>query len=247
METSIIIRTKNEEEWLGECLEMIFQQTYKNFEIIIVDSESSDGTLEIAKKYPVKILNIKQEDFSFSYALNFGIKNSNAEKFIVILSAHSIPMSKYWLEKGIENFDKSNKIAGVYGPQKALPISTIWDKFFYSFFYYSGKLVSLGRKRRIVRRSSMGVLGFTNAIIRKDLWKKRVLNESVGFGGEDGEWAGYWMKNGYCVVKDYDFAVQHSHNLDFSGWIRQWQHWFSSGKARKFSKEYLAKYRKNLM
>ena len=42
VETSIIIRTKNEERWINSCLKAIFSQTYKDFEIIIVDNDSTD-------------------------------------------------------------------------------------------------------------------------------------------------------------------------------------------------------------
>ena len=44
---SIIIRTKNEERWIASCLNAIYEQDYKNFEIIIVDNESKDNTLKI--------------------------------------------------------------------------------------------------------------------------------------------------------------------------------------------------------
>ena len=47
---SIIIRTKNEERWITSCLQSIFKQSFKNFEIIIVDNQSNDKTLEKAKK-----------------------------------------------------------------------------------------------------------------------------------------------------------------------------------------------------
>ena len=43
---SIIIRTKNEEQWIEMCLRKIYEQTYRNFEIIIVDNLSKDKTLE---------------------------------------------------------------------------------------------------------------------------------------------------------------------------------------------------------
>ena len=46
---SVIIRTKNEERWLQQCLEKIYQQSYRNFEIIIVDNESKDKTIKIPK------------------------------------------------------------------------------------------------------------------------------------------------------------------------------------------------------
>ena len=46
---SIIIRTKNEERWITQLLKSIFNQDYKDFEIIIVDNKSTDLTLEKAK------------------------------------------------------------------------------------------------------------------------------------------------------------------------------------------------------
>ena len=48
---SIIIRTKNEERWIASCLNAIYEQDYKNFEIIIVDNESKDNTLKIISNY----------------------------------------------------------------------------------------------------------------------------------------------------------------------------------------------------
>jgi len=48
---SIIIRTKNEEKWISICLNAIFKQDYKNFEVIIVDNCSTDKTVEKAKTF----------------------------------------------------------------------------------------------------------------------------------------------------------------------------------------------------
>ena len=59
---SIIIRTKNEERWISSCLNEVFKQSYKNFEVIIVDNESTDKTVTIAGQYPIKkITNISIE------------------------------------------------------------------------------------------------------------------------------------------------------------------------------------------
>ena len=57
---SIIIRTKNEERWISQCLDSINKQTYKNFEVILVDNYSNDKTVDKAKHNKVKkILKIK--------------------------------------------------------------------------------------------------------------------------------------------------------------------------------------------
>ena len=50
---SIIIRTKNEERWISPCLEAIHTQKYKDFEVIIVDNDSTDRTVIKAKKLRV--------------------------------------------------------------------------------------------------------------------------------------------------------------------------------------------------
>ena len=93
---SIIIRTKNEERWITSCLQSIFKQSFKNFEIIIVDNQSNDKTLEKAKKFKIsKILHIK--DYLPGKALNLGIENSKG-KYIVCLSAHAIPINNNWLK-----------------------------------------------------------------------------------------------------------------------------------------------------
>ena len=53
---SIIIRTKNEERWIAHCLSSIFIQDYSNFEVIVVDNESTDHTIEVAKRFPLASL-----------------------------------------------------------------------------------------------------------------------------------------------------------------------------------------------
>ena len=58
MKISIIIRTYNEIKHIEDVLKSIIKQTYKNYEIIVVDSESTDGTLDVVEKYTSKIIKI---------------------------------------------------------------------------------------------------------------------------------------------------------------------------------------------
>ena len=57
---SIIIRTKNEEKWIVQTIRQIKKQTYRDFEIILVDNNSSDKTVEKAKNEypPIKLVMI---------------------------------------------------------------------------------------------------------------------------------------------------------------------------------------------
>ena len=95
---SIVIRCFNEEQHIGRLLSGIIQQTIKDLEIIVVDSGSTDATLAIASRYPVQILSIRPEEFSFGRSLNIGCQAANGE-FIILASAHIYPLYKDWLEQ----------------------------------------------------------------------------------------------------------------------------------------------------
>lgn len=237
-ETSIIIRTKNEEKWIGEVLKRLGNQTYKNFETIIVDSGSTDKTLEIVKNFDVKLIQIKPEEFSYPYALNVGCKNSTATKYFVFVSGHSLPVSNFWLQDGINDIT-DNLVMGVYGFLNALPESSIWDKIIMDGSNFLRRVLK-GKDLKIeLSVSGMGIMGFTNAIIQKKLWDEKKFNENYGAGGEDGEWVDYWIKKGYRAIKDDKFTVYHSHNLSLMGWFRQWGHWKTLGAPKSFNSKEL--------
>lgn len=231
METSVIIRAKNEEKWIGVVLKKLLQQTYKNFDIIVVDSGSTDKTLEIVRMFPVHLFHIRPEEFSYPYALNFGCSQSNAERYFVFLSAHSLPLSDTWLENGLKNFSNPN-VFGVYGDMQALSDGTLWEKLLFNR-YVVGFNMFFSRKT-FVRKIRTGVLGFTHAIIRRNFWDERKFDEQYGLGGEDGEWAGYWMNKGYIVVRDALFSVAHSHGLGLYAMIEQFRNWKSLSRPQPF-------------
>jgi rhamnosyltransferase len=113
---SVVIRCYNEAQHMGRLLSGIMQQTLRNVEIIVVDSGSTDGTLAIAAQYPVKILSIKPEEFSFGRSLNLGCAAATGE-FIVIVSAHVYPVYQDWLEQLLAPFSDA-QVALAYGKQR---------------------------------------------------------------------------------------------------------------------------------
>lgn len=235
IDTSVIIRAKNEAHTIGAVLQMLFAQTYKNFEVIVVDSGSTDDTMAIAKNFPVRILQIRPEKFSYPYGLNFAIRESQASTYIVTLSAHSFPISTTWLTDGLTNFIQFENICGVYGFIYPPPDGTVWDKSFMNL-YTLGLMLRGKGKTHVQSRWSKGILGFTNAIFLKKLWEMRPINEQYGAGGEDEEWAYYWLHHGYRVVKDTKFSVYHSHHLGLRAWIKQILEWQSLKKGPRVFK-----------
>ena len=97
-EISIVIRTLNEAVHLPSLLSSIKSQKCKfSHEVVLIDSGSTDNTLEIAKKFDCRITHIKKKDFSFGRSLNRGIDFSNG-KYLVFISGHCVPQNEKWLE-----------------------------------------------------------------------------------------------------------------------------------------------------
>jgi len=113
---SIIIRCRDEEKNIGKTLHMLFNQSVEvPFEVIVIDSGSLDKTLDIARRYDVKILQIPAEGFSYGYSLNYGIQKSSGD-IICCLSAHCIPYDNKWLSDLVKPI-LEGKAHATYGRQ----------------------------------------------------------------------------------------------------------------------------------
>lgn len=198
---SILIRTKNEERHIGQTLSALFLQSYENYEVLIVDSGSTDTTLEIAKKYPVKIYEIKQEDFTWGYSLNYGFQRAEG-KYVVCLSAHSLPLSEDWLDTMIFNFSDDN-VAAVMSNTLPWPDCNPFDR--------RGLLKKFGIQKRELQEGPPFVFGNTSSAIRKSVWEEVDFDESLSYC-EDHDWIRKARKLNYKIIYEPDAKVYHSHN-----------------------------------
>ena len=79
MKISVIIVCKNEKDSIEKTIDSVFSQTYKKFEIIVLDGNSTDGTLEILKNYREKIKLVMNEEKGIYSAMNEGIRLSTGD------------------------------------------------------------------------------------------------------------------------------------------------------------------------
>lgn len=96
---SIIVPVYNVENYIEKCLESIMKQTYKDYEVIVVNDGTKDNSMDIVKKYPVKI--IEQENQGLSVARNTGVKHAKGE-YIIFLDSDD-----YIEENLLEEISKS--------------------------------------------------------------------------------------------------------------------------------------------
>ena len=196
---SIIIRTYNEEDWIGHCLDAVRNQTYKNIEIIIVDNKSTDNTLKIAKAFSVDKF-VSLEKYLPGRSLNKGIEVSIGN-YLVFLSSHCVPRNSLWLEKLLKNFD-NKEIVGVYGRQVPTSFSKPND--------VRDLYITFGLDRRIQTKDYF--FHNANSAIRKTTWEKYPFDEKLT-NIEDRAWAKKVTENGHKLVYDPDAEVYHSHGI----------------------------------
>lgn len=131
---SIVIRTLNEERYLAQLLDGIYSQVIDfDFEIILIDSGSTDRTVSIAEKYGCHILTISREQFSFGRSLNWAC-NAALGTFFVFVSGHCIPVDEYWLANlilplrdGLAEYSYGRQLAGTHSCWSE---HCIYDKYF---------------------------------------------------------------------------------------------------------------------
>jgi glycosyltransferase involved in cell wall biosynthesis len=199
---SIVIRAYNEEKHIGRLLTGVVQQTLDDFEIVLVDSGSTDETVAVASQYPVRLVTISPEEFTFGRALNLGIEAAQGE-FIVITSAHCYPMYPDWLEQLLAPFRDLN-VAVSYGKQRGD------DNNHYSEHQWFRKYfpeVSIPRQGHPYCHNA-------NAAIRRELWEKHPYNENLT-GLEDLAWGSWAMEQGYAIAYQAEAEIVHPHDESF--------------------------------
>jgi rhamnosyltransferase len=196
---SIVIRAYNEEKYIGRLLAGLMQQTVKDFEIILVDSGSTDRTISVASLFPVKVVHIEPEQFTFGFSLNQGIEQAEGE-FIVLASAHVYPVYPDWLERLLEAF-VDPAIALVYGKQRGDQAAKFSEQQVFAHWF----------PEEPQPRQPYPFCNNANAAIRRDLWEEHPYDESLP-GLEDLEWARWVLELGKSIAYKPEAEVIHVHN-----------------------------------
>lgn len=198
MDCSIVIRAYNEEKHLGRLLDGIGQQSLRDAQIILVDSGSTDGTIEIAGRYPVQVMHIQPGEFTFGRSLNMGIAQAQSEH-IVIASAHVYPVYPDWLERLLAPFSDP-QIALSYGKQRGNPASKFSEAQIFARWYPDHSNL----------RQDHPFCNNANAAIRRSLWQQHPYDEGLS-GLEDLAWAHWAVGQGHRLAYVAEAEIIHVH------------------------------------
>ncbi|HUD64462.1 MAG TPA: glycosyltransferase [Candidatus Sulfotelmatobacter sp.] len=219
VQASILVLTKNEGRNIGPCLEAVYaQKNVGRFEVVIVDSDSTDGTAEIARRYPVRVVKIQADEFHHSRTRNFAAELAQGQ-YLVYLAADAFPASCEWLEALLGNFADPG-VAAVYGRHLPKAGSTLEREDTLDAVYGTERLV-----KDPLHGQEMGYRYFhfstVNAAIRKDAWEKTRFPEDLKCF-EDLGIAKRILDGGAKIVYEPRAAVFHSHNHTGPGLFKRY-------------------------
>ncbi|MDO8605771.1 MAG: alcohol dehydrogenase catalytic domain-containing protein [Phaeospirillum sp.] len=199
VETSVIIRCFNEQKHLPALFDALDRQTYRDFEVIVIDSGSYDRSRDIARDRADRLIQIAKQDFTFGYSLNTGIRAGRG-RFMAIASAHTIPVDPHWLGALVEPL-RDDAVAMTYGRQIGAASSKFAEaEDFERIFGPAPRREDPAHWR----------VNNANSAIRKDLWEQHPFDEELP-GLEDIEWARHWMEHGHAVLYEPKAMLVHIH------------------------------------
>ena len=205
--TTIVIPAKNEGENIGRCLEAVFNQdTAYSFAVIVIDSGSSDRTVEIVKGFPtVRLVEIEAGDFGHGKTRNLGAELSTGD-YIVFLNADAVPVDKNWLNFLLRPFEKDKDIAGVFS--RHIPKA--------GCYLYMVRDIRSTMPDTPGIRTETGAFDFmifstVSCAIRRDIWLRYPFDKDIIIA-EDQRWAGKILEQGLKIAYEPASMVYHSHN-----------------------------------
>lgn len=202
---SVIIPNHNGEATIGDCLRAAFESDYSSFEVVVVDDSSSDGSLDIIKKFPAKHIELK-EHAGVSRARNTGAKNSDGD-ILLFIDADCMLEKDALALVGHSMSDGTPVIGGTY-----TPIPSDSQNFFSTF-------QSIFINYNETKGEPDYIAAHCLAIERK------AFEESGGFiegsymgvaaGIEDIEFSHRLRRAGYSLKMNPDILVRHFFNFNF--------------------------------
>lgn len=202
MKASVVIRTLNCEGTIGKVLEGVRDQSFEDYEIVICDSGSTDGTLGIIRRYPHTFVDYSGGKFTYGGSLNAACKAARGE-YVVCLSHHSIPLHDGWLARLVEALDDNESLAGAWGP-------LIFDLESYPVGKKGVEEIDL---EKFYKRPNWGLQN-PNSIVRRSLWEERPFSEKLE-RCEDQDWIHHFLIKGYRSATVHEAPVLYAPEFGF--------------------------------
>lgn len=241
-DVSIVIRSRNNAPQLAGLFDDIQKQKFAGeVQVIVVDTESTDGSVQYSRRNGATVVPITQKGFNYSDALNKGFAAAD-HPWVYSLVSHSSLSNDVTL-RGITRHAGAD-VGGMYGV--SLPDrNATWTERIGAVMLGVPKL--LGPAEQVSDGDALGLLASNCAAVNKESWTELGgYDERYGAGGEDGDMARRMMAAGMSVVREPALSVYHTHGLGPIAGVQQLLHWQRVAEGHDFDQEALWSYRPDL-
>ena len=212
-DVTIAILTRNAGPVLPRLLDAVFaQETGRAFEVLVIDSGSTDTTLGYLGRYPVRLLQIPTGEFNWGKTRDFAYQQASAP-LMVNLSQDAVPMRTDWLDSLLRPLEDPGVGAScgssVPDPERGFG-QFAWER--NGYFYFTREI------RKFVGKYGRG-LSFANSAVPRSVWEKLRFSEQPT--GEDFQFQVSLHGAGYAIAFPVDAPVLHHHNYSFGGMVRR--------------------------
>ncbi len=233
---SVAIPTYNRSQDLKLCLDSIMRQTYRNFEIVVIDNGSTDDTANILKNYKLKV--IKDETKNLAYLFNLAISNSSGKYIAYINDDAEADIS--WLENIIKSFSeyeadlvggptiatREQEISGTYDLAQRSFLLKIFAKI-YNIVVCEGHLFDIGKifqsgaysiggshsySMKLKDPFFVDFLSIIGVAIKRDVFNKLSFDENFIWVHGDGDFFIQAKKLGFRLLFNPKVVVWHNLN-----------------------------------
>lgn len=214
---SVVIPTRD----AGPRFEVLLQRLFRQegdftFEVLVIDSGSTDGTAELAERYGASVHRIPEEQFNHGGTRNFGISLARGE-FVALTVQDAVPLDENWFSTMVENLERDERVAVVYGRHVPHPEGSVLARALVNNL----ATASLERREqeigdpdeyeRLRPTEKRRIAAFDNvsSCLRRSVWEEFPF-EKASFA-EDLRWGKRAVEAGYKIVYEPRSVVVHSH------------------------------------
>lgn len=195
---TVVLRCKNSQHEIGAALAALFSQDFRDFELLVVDSGSTDRTLEIVSAYPHRLLRIAPKDYVPGPVLNRAVAESTSD-IVVFQNSDCAPLTADALSRLVAAFDDPAVMAA-FARQVPRPEAWAWVRREYdACFPASGDA------------PPWIPLSLPFSAMRRSAWEQQPFYDET-WGSEDTAWGIRARARGWVVRYVPDCLAMHSHN-----------------------------------
>ena len=206
----IIMRSDNDRMIIERTLEQLLIQDWP-YRLFVIDSESTDGTRELAQHYAHEVIDIPAGMYAPGHILNEGMR-ATTSPIVVFLDSDCTPADNVWLSTLVDGFEMETECAARFGRQ--IPRLDCWPLFAKDIE------TTFGDGHRQALRKHCFSIG--SSAIRRTVWEEMPFNDRLAHS-EDVEWTWRAKQRGYTIRYIPESRVFHSHNYTLGQSYRRYR------------------------